>query len=188
MKRIIDPVRLRMPDDVNAALEARANSLFGDVNTARGKFSPQNGSTRTFVLIEAARCADIAVMFEGFGAPYFCLYTGEAAEDYALEAPYIAEVVEGSAFADWLMTSAWGKGFAVFVRSQLSLVALRKHFRKFTRLHDAEADQWYHFRFYTPEFVRGSLPMMPPRELSEFTQDIDAILTESADARSMYVI
>lgn len=191
MQRTITPNRIRLPESVEAAELSKQEAVFGKLVTTRAGVHANDQNTdglHSYVLIEAVRKPDIAVLMEGFDVPFCCLYSGDAAEDYALEAPYLAQVQQGTAFADWLLNTAWGNGFAVFLRSRQSLAALRKHFRRFTRLYDADEQKWHHFRFYAPEVVRRSLPMMPPREFSEISQGIDAIITESADGRSIYVI
>lgn len=190
-QRTIEPHRIRLPEDKSEASTALQDALFGPVAT-RGERTPiagtDDGMFDTFVLIEAARKKDIALLFEGFEVEHCCLFNGAAADNFALQAPYLAKVDPDSDFAAWLIDEAWGKGFAVFLRSNNTMETLRAQFRKITQIYDSEHGSWYNFRFYAPEVVRRTLPALPPKDFSEIAQGIPAFITESADARSIYVV
>lgn len=172
---------------------ALAGPLFGPVSHRYGEKNVLRGDgqterSKTFILVEAARRPDIEVVFQGFETPYLPLYQGAAADEYALHAPYLAQVDAGSRAADWLIEESWGQGWGVWLRSARSLAELRKHFRKFTQLYNPTEDCWFLFRFYAPETVRRIIPALPPRDFTAFTQDIEAFITPDPSGTTALVI
>ncbi len=190
--RTFEPVKVVLPEDEDARESKLKELLFGPLpallETRTRTSGPINQKFGTFVLIEAVRRPDICMMLEAFEVPYCCLYDGEAAENYYHTAPYLAEVIPDSDFADWLIKDHWGQHAAVFFRSHAGLKTLRKQFRKFTQLRDPEDDRWYHFRFYAPETARRILPVLDPSDFSRLAKGIGAFIVESADARTAYLI
>lgn len=189
--RTIEPLRLSLPDDKIEAKTLILEAAFGTISPRvdRSKISSESeGAFQTYVLIEAARKKDIKLFFEGFDVEYSCLFQGQAKDDFALQAPYLAKVEPNSEFSSWLLDEAWGKGFIVFLRSNREMTELRSQFRKITQIYDPENGSWYHFRFYSPEVVRRTLPALPPKEFSEISQGIAAFVTESADAKAIYIV
>ena len=189
--RTIEPMRVNLPEEKADARPVIRNAAFGKVEPRYGRTAIGAGGSGvfgTYVLIEGGRKKDLALIFEGFEVDHCCLYQGEAADEFALQAPYLAKVDPDSDFADWLVDDAWGKGYVVFLRSNADMDALRSQFRKFTQLYDPGNERWYHFRFYAPEVVRRTLPALPPEDFSRISNGIAAFVTESADARSVYVI
>ncbi|WP_373634891.1 DUF4123 domain-containing protein [Yoonia sp. SS1-5] len=150
--------------------------------------SGQTELNATFILLEAARRPDIETVLQGFKVDYLPLYQGVSADEYALHAPYIAQVKEGSRAADWLIEESWGQGWGVWLRSARSLDELRKHFRKFTQLYNPTEDRWFLFRFYAPETMRRIVPALPPRDFAAFTQDIAAYITPDPSGEAALVI
>ena len=190
-RRTVQPLRIPLPEASDDAAALIRNAVYGPVaaRSDRARIAASGeGAFGTYVLIEAARRKNISVILEGFEVEYCCLYNGRAADDFALQAPYLAKVDPDGDFAAWLVEKAWGKGFTVFLRSNSSLDTLRGQFRKFTQLYDPEADRWYHFRFYSPEVVRRTLSALQPSDFAKISSGIAAFITESADRRSIYIV
>ena len=190
--RTFEPVKIALPNDASQREQPLQELLFGPLHSlVEGRVrttGPVDQSFDTYVLIEAARRPDIKLLLEAFETNYCCLYDGDAAEDFNRTAPFLARVEANSDFAEWLVNEHWGKKAAVFIRSNASLIDMRRQFRKFTQIRDPETNRWYHFRFYAPETARRILPVLDPKDFAQIAKGISAFIVESADGKSAYLI
>lgn len=112
----------------------------------------------SYGVVDASRVFGLRERLEADGIPFRCLFTGDAAEEFADVAPYLFAIEDGSSLLRDLFTSAkqsgrpsglWEAQPGVFLRSRAGFEALHRHLRQFTKLRDA-AGAWVYFRFYEP--------------------------------------
>ncbi|WP_170157968.1 DUF4123 domain-containing protein [Litoreibacter meonggei] len=122
-----------------------------------------SGSRRTYLILDASKYARIEGEFDfdmlADTHKIESLYTGDAARDLHDVAPYLIDVTlstsDPSALHRDFFKKHWGKGSGLFVRSDLSFEALRKHLRGFTRIRSSgTAKGWTTFRFWDPLVAR----------------------------------
>lgn len=113
---------------------------------------------RTFAIIDAARLTNFVELLQASDLEHTCLFEGAARAEMAELAPWLVELQPDASATLRLLDdpatpwSIWGKDAAIFVRSTADLTELQRHFRKFTRIRDAE-DRWMLLRFWDPNVL-----------------------------------
>lgn len=102
-----------------------------------------------------------------------CLYRGSAMRDYWAIAPYLAQVDEP--LLDWIVESLWDDPWGIFAIAPTDLETLRKHFRRFLKVHNPEGKELL-FRFYDPRILPVFLPTCLPWEAERFYGPIDGFV------------
>lgn len=178
-----------LPDVVRAA-------LFGQTVTVDDKSAEygdaENGPPlRTFAILDATKFGAGASEIEACNMPFRSMFIGKAAKELADIAPYIVQLDPLNRFTRRLfkhdpslpeeMTSMhlWHREPGIYVRTRLTMDALWRHFRRFTRVRD-ERGTWFVLRFYDPNVV---LDMAEHLEQSNrrrfFVPDIELIVFRS---------
>jgi hypothetical protein len=121
-------------------------------------------SPRIYAVLDAARHAQIYPRLCGSESEYCCLYRGELASELAEVAPYLVALEQDNAFTSWLISQGWGDNWGIFLESSASLHELRRHFRRFLMVYDAQGKSLY-FRYYDPRVWRVYLPTCTAAEL-----------------------
>jgi len=111
-----------------------------------------------------------------------CLYRGELAPDVAEVAPYLVRLQAGTAFAEWVLRSGWGRHWGIFLISGSTLNSLRHHFSAFVIVHDPDGKPM-RFRFYDPRVFRAYLPTCNGDELGTVFGPIRSYLVEGEDLK-----
>jgi hypothetical protein len=111
-----------------------------------------------------------------------CLYRGELEPDVAEVAPYLVCLQAGTAFAEWVLGSGWGRHWGIFLIAGSSLNSLRQHFSTFVVVHDPEGKPM-RFRFYDPRVFRAYLPTCTRDELETVFGPIRSYLVEGEDLK-----
>ncbi len=158
---------------------ALARALFGPVD-----WHTDGKSSKTYALLDAARLFGLKELLEGSGLIFECLFTAEAAEELGDVAPYLVQLQPDCNLTRALLSGVtkggppwemWPLGGASFLRSDMEISALRRHFRKFTRLFDDSTGRWNFFRFYAPEVMMSIVANMEPEGFRSFTKGIDLL-------------
>jgi len=111
---------------------------------------------------------------------YECLYRGELEPDIAEVAPYLVCLEPDASFTRWVVDEGWGNHWGVFAQSAATLDELRRHFRKFLVVHDAEGNPLL-FRYYDPRVLRTYLPTCTPEEIDAVFGPVSAYVAEDKD-------
>ncbi|MGH9900520.1 MAG: DUF4123 domain-containing protein [Pyrinomonadaceae bacterium] len=127
-----------------------------------------------YALFDAQRDPRALDFLKGSGEEYASLYEGE--RDAAI-APYIARLTPETRLLETLVLEGWGKGWGVYLTSAASLAALRDYFRQ--TLLVKVGDREFLFRFYDPEFLRGTLRTSTPEETAKFFGPISRYFIEA---------
>ena len=121
---------------------------------------------RTYAILDAAKMPYLLTGFiERSELPAQSLFQGDTAEELKEHAPYLVELTEDNDFTAKLLTGPkgvnglWEKELGVYVRSRAEFAELRRHFRKFTRMQDAE-DKWYYFAFWEPSMTVAAVRLI----------------------------
>lgn len=109
------------------------------------------------------------------------LYEGPKAESFTEIAPYLVRFTPGSPLLEKLVMEGWGERWGVYLTSIQSYKELRRHFRRFLKVEDADTGEELFFRFYDPEVLRVFLPSCLPRQAAEFWSDVDSFLLEDRE-------
>jgi len=180
-----------LPKEVQEKIAAIKHSLFGPLMAFEESIeiirSNDNAHYPTYVVIDAIHRSDISVLFDAYDLNWRCLWKGESAERFALQAPYIAELREGSEFVDWLLLNGFGKGWGIFLRSHFSLDALAHHLRKFNQVYSEVDKTWLMFRYYSPTTVNQLLPYLPGSDFVDFMRPISQLVSENGNASLLVV-
>jgi len=145
-------------------------------------FDPE---TSVYALLDGASVKELLDKLYGEEPPeYACLYSGELEPDMAEVAPYLARLDPEAGFAEWVLAEGWGNHWGVFVVSNDDLLAMRRHFRRFTKVLDPDGKYLY-FRFYDPRVLRVFLPTCMPDELDEFFGSVLYFALEDEDPARM---
>ncbi|MDO5606533.1 MAG: DUF4123 domain-containing protein [Paracoccus sp. (in: a-proteobacteria)] len=106
----------------------------------------------TYAVLDAAKIANLPEELENGGLPHLCLFRGAAQQEWGHVAPWLVALTPEARLTRRLFTDKpyfglWPAAAAMFVRSDLGLDALWRHFRRFTRIRDGQ-QRWLFFRFW----------------------------------------
>jgi hypothetical protein len=129
-----------------------------------------------YAVLDAACDPFVLPVIQAFAEEYRSLYEGEAAQDLADCAPYLARVTPGSRFAEEL-SHGWGRNWGIYLTCGQSLEEIRKHLRHFLTV-DTEQGKRLLFRFYDPRALRMFLPTCNVGEVHQFFGPVGSFLIE----------
>jgi hypothetical protein len=112
-----------------------------------------HSADRVFVLLDGAKIPHLAEMLEAADIAHVCLFDGEL-EGLAAAAPWLARLPLDHRLMRALFTAEgpahmalWPSAAMLIIESDMPLVGLRKHLRRFLRVADA-AGKMHFFRFW----------------------------------------
>jgi pSer/pThr/pTyr-binding forkhead associated (FHA) protein len=105
-----------------------------------------------FMLLDAARDERIRVLLRESIEEYCSLYAGPEGDALAEVAPYLVRLPPDCRLIEALVGEGWGKSWGVFLRCDLTLDEVRRHFRHFLMVEDPRGRPLY-FRFYDPRVL-----------------------------------
>ncbi len=130
-----------------------------------------------FVLLDAARDQRIFEMLQRSRLDYRCLFIGKLAPELARVAPYLVHLGSLSKETRQIIAEGWGNAWGVFVRAEVLLQELWRHFRGMLQVQDERGRQML-FRFYDPRVLRLYLPTCTPKELKRVFGPVDRFFLE----------
>lgn len=134
-------------------------------------------------ILDAARDEEVLPWLRAAGARYACLYDGWQAQELLDVAPYLISLDDPAVRAD-LVARAWGRAWGVFLASAAEMHELRRHLRRFLRVHVEGAGRML-FRYYDPRVLRAYLPSCTLEEANTFFGPIDAWWSEGHAGESI---
>ncbi len=137
-------------------------------------------SPQAYLLLDGARDKHIVPMLRSSGLPYECLYEGSLSPSLMAAAPYIVQIAPESRFFNQLVPRGWHKAWGIYVVAQpnVTLQALRRHFRTLLRVRDQQG-RILVFRFYDPRVLRIYLPTCTALERKMFFGPVQTMAWES---------
>lgn len=154
-----------------------------DAKALTGLLWPKGNGTdalQVYALLDSARDEAIAPAIWGSQLPYECLYAGILSHALQSAAPYLVHLAPESRFFSKIVSEGWGHAWGIFViaHRDVTLKALRRHFRTLLRVND-EQKRMLVFRFYDPRVLRIYLPTCTELELSLFFGPVGAFACEN---------
>lgn len=152
---------------------------------------------KTYVILDAAKIANLADMLENSGIAFRCLFKGKAAEINQNHAPYLIELEIGDKLSRSLFTDIrempeelvtahlWRRQSGIFLRSRKPLADIWRHFRKFTKFPTRDSDAWYFFRFYDPRVFRTFVTEFDEALFRKFAMPALCFYVPGSDGNSM---
>ena len=131
-----------------------------------------------YLLLDAARMHGDIYQAREHNPEHICLYEGDSEKFLAAVAPWMFGFEQGSEFATWVLRSARGNSWGIFLRSGAEPVRLYRHLRKFLIVQSEDGKEMY-FRYYDPRVLRVFLPTCEAPQLKEFFGPIEAFLAEN---------
>lgn len=144
-------------------------------------------SQRLWAIVDGARDHRIFSRTLEFGSNSCCLYAGDLAPELEIAAPYLIGLDQDDRRSERLIESMWGNSWGVFLRSDSSQKALRKHLRQFLTVRD-EGQRRLIFRYYDPRVLRVYLPTCNAEELRTVFGPVGSFYMESSDPAKALVI
>jgi len=135
-------------------------------------------STHTYSILDAARIFGEMETARTLQTNFLSLYMGSSEELLGSVAPYLFAYQPDSDFAKWLLENGWGNSWGIFIKTNLTIEEVRKHFRKFVLVKTEDGKELY-FRFYDPRVLRIFLPTCDKQQIMEFFGPIDYFIVES---------
>lgn len=139
--------------------------------------------TALYGILDAARDDAVLPWVRTAGARYECLYDGWQALELSDVAPYLVSLEDPTVRSD-LVARAWGRAGGVFLASPMEMRELRRHLRRFLRVH-VEGMGRMLFRYYDPRVLRAYLPTCTLEEANGFFGPIDAWWSEGHAGESI---
>jgi hypothetical protein len=143
---------------------------------------------QVYALLDGARNDAIAPAVWLSNLPYACLYAGELSRPLQLAAPYLVQLAPESHFFSTLVSEGWGQSWGIFVvaKPDVTLKALRRHFRTLLRVQDEQGQgQVLVFRFYDPRVLRVFMPTCDPSESLQMLGPVDGFACESTEGDAL---
>ncbi len=141
----------------------------------------QTGPRKTYFVCDAAALPGFFGPEAVAGLRCQSLFDGDAADTLSEAAPYLIELDPEHTFTRSLFTDGrmpwayWDKQAGIFLRSPIDFDALRKNFRRFTKLLD-DTGKWVFLRFFAPQsLLHIALAMQPPMRARFFDGDLQMI-------------
>lgn len=129
-----------------------------------------------FVLLDAARHADVFTALEEHSGERCCLYK-DASKKLERSAPHLARLEQDSPLLETFLKRGWGESWGVLAVSEASIEVLRNHFRRFLMAQTEDGKQVY-FRYYDPRVFRLYLPTCTPEEADYVFGPVSSYLME----------
>lgn len=160
-----------VPDELHSILFGTPDTSQSPVPTAQ-RGSSDSPVMYTYAILDAAKIANLPELLEQSGLEHRCLFKNEAFDEMKDVAPWIVRLEKGSRFTRFLFTKSdasqhlWDVKPGIFIRSDVTLDQLYRHFRKFTRIPD-EQGKWHFLAYWSHPlgiqlFLRGHEPDINP--------------------------
>jgi hypothetical protein len=139
---------------------------------------------RTYCVLDGAAVKDLPRHLYEMKPPNYCLLRGELTPDMVHVAPYVALMIPGEAFSDWVVENCFGANRGIFVQTRFSIKEMRKHFRALITVLDEKGDPML-FRFYDPRVFRKFLPTCDGEQIETFFGSVDKFFLEDEDQKNL---
>lgn len=159
-----------MADDKAADLVGR--ELFAD---------PQ---AQIYAVLDGASAPGLQDLLDKHQPEHVCLYRGELEADLAAAAPYLVRLDAESPFTRSVLANGWGHHWGIFALAPASLIAMRKHFRKFLMV-DLSDGRPVYFRYYDPRVFALYLPSCDAEETRAVFGPVQQYVMEGATPGSL---
>lgn len=137
-----------------------------------------------FALLDGARDRRIFEMLRRSRIDYRSLFLGELVPELAIASPYLVHLGSLSRETQYILEHGWGNSWGCFVRADILLQDLRRHFRTILQVEDENGRRLF-FRFYDPRVLRAYLPTCTQQELEVVFGPIERFSLENETGEAM---
>ncbi|WP_298258898.1 DUF4123 domain-containing protein [uncultured Litoreibacter sp.] len=141
-----------VPDALRGPLFGQPRPANADLQQAESD-KPSGLPKQTYAILDAAKVPGLPELLLASGLEHRCLFVGAAQNDLADVAPWIVRLEDSSSFTRNLFTRSeatwhiWDNEPGIYLRSRGSFDDIWGHFRKFTKVTDANGKPLF-FRFW----------------------------------------
>jgi hypothetical protein len=143
---------------------------------------------RLYGVLDAARDPAVLRLLKGGGEEHRSLYNGRRGENLAGVAPYLVRFSPQSALLSSLVEQGFGRGWGIYVTSELPFNDIRRHLRTLLVVETREGEgQPLYFRFYDPRALRPFLTSCTLEEAARLFGPLRSFLVEArgVEARAL---
>lgn len=141
-------------------------------------------TTRLYCVLDGASVDDLPMRLYETDTPNYCLFRGDLEPDEVYAAPYVAILIPGSSFAEWVFDNCSGKHWGIFAHCRHSLKEMRRHCRALVNVMDEKGTPMI-FRYYDPRVLRKFLPTCTGEELETLFGNIETLFAETEDGNTL---
>jgi hypothetical protein len=141
-------------------------------------------TTRLYCVLDGASVPDLPMRLYETNTPNYCLFRGELDAEMTYAAPYVAVLLPGSPFADWVFNESSGKHWGIFAHCRYSIKEMRRHCRALLNVYDEKGNPMI-FRYYDPRVLRKFLPTCTPEELTTLFGKIETLFADTEDGNTL---
>ena len=110
-----------------------------------------------------------------------CLFEGRLDETVRRVSPFVVELGPADPLSQTWRSAGWGKAWGILLSSRAGLPAVRRRLRHFTQVRLPDGSGPVLFRFWDPRVFRVYFPLVEPRDLPGWFQDIERYVAETED-------
>ncbi|HVE57384.1 MAG TPA: DUF4123 domain-containing protein [Pyrinomonadaceae bacterium] len=141
-------------------------------------------TTKLYCVLDGASVPDLPMRLYETNTPNYCLFRGELEPDVMYAAPYVAILLPGSSFSEWVLSESSGKHWGIFAHCRYSLKEMRRHCRALVNVYDEKGDPLI-FRYYDPRVLRKFLPTCTDDEIITLFGKIETLFAETEDGNTL---
>ncbi len=142
--------------------------------------------TPTYAVLDAVKIPNLSELLAVSDLEHRCLVKGAEYDELRDVSPWLVRLEADHALTRHLLTSGdapwtyWDDAPGIFVRSGASFDAVWRHFRKFSKVRDADG-RWMYFRFCDPDALHaylGHIQTNPSKIMQWFRVDTTTIIDQ----------
>ena len=141
-------------------------------------------TSRLYCILDGASVPDLPMRLYETNTPNYCLFRGELEPELLYAAPYVAVLLPGSAFSEWVLGESSGKHWGIFAHCRHSIKEMRRHCRALVNVYDEKGNPMV-FRYYDPRVLRKFLPTCKGEELETLFGKIETLFAETEDGNTL---
>ena len=141
-------------------------------------------TTRLYCILDGASVEDLPMRLYETNTPNYCLFRGELEPDVLYAAPYVAMLLPGSSFSEWVFKESPGNHWGIFAHCRYSLKEMRRHCRALINVYDEKGNPMI-FRYYDPRVLRKFLPTCTNNEIVTLFGKIETLFAETEDGNTL---
>ena len=141
-------------------------------------------TSRLYCVLDGASVPNLPMRLYETNTPNYCLFRGELDAELTYAAPYVAVMIPGSSFSEWVLNECSGQHWGIFAQSRHSIKEMRRHCRALLNVYDEKGNPMI-FRYYDPRVLRKFLPTCTSDELVALFGKIETLFAETEDGGAL---
>lgn len=139
-----------------------------------------------YAIVDGAQMSGLPGRLLEMGVRHECLFLGELEPEVREVAPHLVSLNEDTRIFEHLVADGWGKGWAIYLRSPMGMLDLRKHLRTLSLAEMPDGEVVF-FRYYDPMAFRSVVPTMDEAQRTAFFGNgaLECVFCEGAVAEEI---